>query len=72
MMSKGIVNPDNVIIDLYKIIDNIDTYADMCKGNYEAFYISVIHEINKESRWDALKTYEGILHGMEPVNDTTI
>ena len=67
MMSEDIVNLDNVIVDLYRIIDNIDTFCDMTKGDYEAFYKATMKEVEKSKKH--LRIFEHILRNMEPVHD---
>ena len=65
MMSKDIVNLDNVIVDLYMMLDNIDTFSDMTKGNYEAFYKATMVEVRKRNQYYNL--FVDIKRGMEPV-----
>lgn len=65
MMNKDIVNLDNVIADLYMMLDNIDTFADMTKGDYEAFYKATMIEIKKREQYYNL--FSDIKHGMEPI-----
>lgn len=65
MMSKDIVNLDNVIVDLYTMLDNIDTISDMTKGDYEAFYKATMVEVRKRKQYYNL--FVDIKRGMEPV-----
>ena len=64
MMSEEIVNDDNVIADLYMMLDNIDTLSDMTKGDYEAFYKATMIEVKKRERY--YKVFESIKRGLEP------
>ena len=65
MMSKDIVNLDNVIVDLYTMLDNIDTMSDMAKGDYEAFYKATMNEVKKREQYYNL--FVDIKRGMKPV-----
>lgn len=65
MMNKDIVNLDNVIVDLYTMLDNIDTMSDMAKGDYEAFYKATMNEVKKREQYYNL--FVDIKRGMEPV-----
>ena len=57
---------DNVVKDLYMIIDNIDTYGDMCKGNYEQFFNVVMREVKKREEYYSL--FEDIVRNTTPVD----
>jgi len=65
MMSKDIVNLDDVIVDLYMMLDNIDTMSDMTKGDYEAFYKATMVEVRKREQYYNL--FMDIKRGMKPV-----
>ena len=64
MMSKDIVNLDSVIVDLYMMLDNIDTFSDMTTGDYEAFYTATMKEVQKREQYYNL--FVDIKRGMEP------
>ena len=61
-MTDEIVNNDNVIADLYMMLDNVATLAgcDWAKGNYEAFYKAAIKEAKKRDRY--FKLFESIIN----------
>ena len=65
MMSKDIVNLDDVIVDLYMMLYNIDAMSDMAKGDYEAFYKATMVEVRKREQYYNL--FMDIKRGMEPV-----
>ena len=64
MMSKDIVNLDDVIVNLYMMLDNIDTFSDMTEGDYEAFYEATMKEVQKREQYYNL--FVDIKRGMEP------
>ena len=51
MMSKDIIHMDSVLVDLYMILDNIDTFSDIAKGDYEAFYKATMKEVQKREQY---------------------
>lgn len=64
MMSDNLVNLETVIVDLYMMLDNIDTMSDMAKGDYEAFYKATMVEVKNRDQY--YKLFLHIKRGMEP------
>lgn len=64
MMSKDIIHIDSVLGDLYMMLDNIDTFSDIAKGDYEAFYKATMKEVQKREQYYNL--FVDIKRGMEP------
>lgn len=64
MMSKDIIHMDSALVDLYMMLDNIDTFSDMTEGDYEAFYEATMNEIKKREQYYNL--FVDIKRGMEP------
>lgn len=64
MMSKDIIHMDSVLVDLYIMLDNIDTFSDMMEGDYEAFYEATMKEVQKREQYYNL--FVDIKRGMEP------
>lgn len=45
------IDGDEVIMDLYMMLDDIDTYADACKGNYEAFFNATMQVVARRFKY---------------------
>lgn len=67
MMSSEIININQAVVDLYMMLDNIDTYGDMCKGDYEGFFMVTMKQIAKREKY--YKLFEQLKRNMEPVNE---
>ena len=66
-MMKNSYMLEDVVIDLWMMLDNIDTIGDMTKGNYEAFFVGAMKQVEKSKKYFEL--VGSLIHDKEPKDD---